>query len=889
MKYAYFSPVEERTYPIALLVPRISKDEIRAAYLDGRQIDPKDVLVLDIHLREGKKSTPVSEIKAYIEEELVPVLQDMQTRYVLCAHGDYFKALAKVSKIEANMGYVLDSPYGDFKVIYLPNYRSIFYDPAKIRGQIDQGMNALIEHISGTYTPPGAGIIKYAAYPSTVEEIESWLAKLLEMDCPLTVDIETFTLKHHSAGIGTISFCWSQGEGIAFAVDYEPIPGAVEAPFGRQVRNEPVRQLLKAFFRQFVQKAIYHSISFDVYVLIYQLFMEDILDTEGLLEGLEIMLANWECTKLITYLATNSCAGNDLKLKNQAQEFSGNWAQDEIKDITRIPLTQLLEYNLIDGLSTWYVLNKHWDTMVADEQLEIYETIFKPATIDIIQMQLTGMPLNMDRVLEVKQVLQAIEDDAVARMIQTKVIQDYTWILRERHVEKRNSELKKKRISLSDDETMAVVFNPNSGPQLQDLLYNEHCLPVIALTDSKEPATDGDTISALRNHTKDQSMVDFLDALIDYKAVNKILTSFIPAFEAAPQGPDGWHYLFGNFNLGGTLSGRLSSSDPNLQNLPSNIFMAITQAILGLYGETLKPFMKKGKLALGKLIKSCFEAPPGWIFAGLDFDSLEDRISALTTKDPNKLKVYTDGYDGHCLRAFSYYGDRMTGIDPNSVESINSIAERYPDERQNSKVPTFLLTYGGTFKGMMQQCGFSEQEAKSIESKYHELYAVSDAWVDAHIEQATVTGYVTAAFGLRVRTPLLKQVIRGTSKTPYEAQAEARSAGNSLGQSWCLLNSRAGSEFMGKVRKSEFRLDIKPTSQIHDAGYFLIRDNLEAVHYTNIHLVKAVKWQDHPAIAHPEVKLGGRLSLFYPNWSKEIEIPNDAEPEVILNIIQKSL
>ena len=64
----------------------------------------------------------------------------------------------------------------------------------------------------------------------------------------------------------------------------------------------------------------------------------------------------------------------------------------------------------------------------------------------------------------------------------------------------------------------------------------------------------------------------------------------------------------------------------------------------------------------------------------------------MLTKDPNKLKVYTDGYDGHCLRAYSYFGHKMTGIDPTSVESINSIEAKYPDERQDSKAPTFLLT-----------------------------------------------------------------------------------------------------------------------------------------------------------------------------------------------------
>ena len=245
----------------------------------------------------------------------------------------------------------------------------------------------------------------------------------------------------------------------------------------------------------------------------------------------------------------------------------------------------------------------------------------------------------------------------------------------------------------------------------------------------------------------------------------------------------------------------------------------------------------------------------------------------------------TDGYDGHSLRAYAYFTDRMPDIDPNSVESINSIQEKYKPERQDSKAPTFALTYQGTYITLIINCGFTEELAKSIEASYRELYIVSIEWVEKKLEQAAKDGYITAAFGLRVRTPLLKQVIRGTSKTPYEATAEGRSAGNALGQSWCLLNSRAASEFMGKVRTSSHKLDIRPCAQIHDASYYLIRDDLEVVKYTNEHLVKAVQWQDHPDIWHDEVKLGGELSIFYPTWEKEVVIPNYASEDEILQKI----
>ena len=189
----------------------------------------------------------------------------------------------------------------------------------------------------------------------------------------------------------------------------------------------------------------------------------------------------------------------------------------------------------------------------------------------------------------------------------------------------------------------------------------------------------------------------------------------------------------------------------------------------------------------------------------------------------------------------------------------------------------------------MKNCGFSAEKAKTVESRYHELYVVSDTWVAQKLDEASINGYITGAFGLRLRTPLLAQVVRGNSKTPFEAEAEGRTAGNALGQSWCLLNSRAGSEFMGKVRKSNFRTKIRPCAQIHDAQYYLVKDEIGAVMFTNKHLVEAVKWQEHPDIAHDEVKLGGEFSIFFPDWSHEIVIPNDASEDEVFHIIDDAM
>lgn len=874
MRYLTFATPEPATYQVCFLVPQLQRAEILKHYLDPYMPgEAAKVIVYDLY-KTGKK-TSVKDMREYLEE-LLPTIQDLGVTHIVVCDADYYKVLSKAASTENELGYVRDSVAGKFRITYCPNYKAVFYNPEKVAAEIRIALEAMNDDRMGIYIDPGHGVIKFAAYPDTVDSIREWLQRLLDMDCDLTADIEAFSLKHHTAGIGTISFAWNKHEGIAFPVDLH-------------LHGPLIRKMLRDFFQVFKRKLIWHQINYDVYVLIYQLWMEDMLDTAGLLKGMQHLLTNWDCTRLISYLATNSCAGNVLGLKHQAQEFSGNYAIEEISDIRKIPLDQLLRYNLVDTLSTWYVHGKHWPTVVADNQVEIYETVFKPAMLDIIQMQLTGLPLDRARVLVVQEALQAISDDAKDRMQSLQVVAHFVYQQTvdawEKDFEDRRAKAKNpEKIKKKDFAVFPVKpLNPNSPLQLQQLLYDKNWLglPVIDLTDTKLPATGGDTLEKLRSHTTDPEVLAFLEALIEFKAVDKVLTAFLPSFLEAPQGPDGHHYLFGYFNLGGTLSGRLSSSNPNLQNLPANVQVTLRQELFERFRDLFEPFTKKGKMKLGGLIKSCFKAPPGWLFVGLDFASLEDRISALTTKDPNKLKVYTDGYDGHSLRAYSYFGEHMPDIDPNSVASINSIQDKYPVFRQDSKAPTFALTYQGTYHTLMANCGFTEELAKQIESRYHDLYRVSDQWVADRLHEASKTGYITAAFGLRVRTPLLKQVILGSSRTPFEAAAEGRTAGNALGQSWCLLNSRAASEFMGKVRTSPHRLTIRPCAQIHDASYYLIRDNMAEVMFTNQHLVEAVRWQEHPDIAHDEVKLGGELSVFFPTWAHELTLPNEATEDEI--------
>lgn len=512
----------------------------------------------------AKKQT-VTNQKAYLDQ-LLPEIDKLGITDLLVCDGDYFKTLTKERKAEPHYGYVIPCKYPDYEhmnIILCPNHQVLFFKP-DMQDKIHLSLDALSDHKDGAYTALGKGIIHSESYPNTNESIANTLASLHKYP-RISADIETFSLKHYEAGIGTIGFAWDKNNGVAFNCDYKPrdkpeVINKSMSIYADNVKNIEVRYLLHKFFTEYKGEIIWHNASFDTTILSYELFMDSLIDQKGLLDGVHIMTNNVHDTKLIAYLATNSCAGNHLSLKDQAHEFAGNYAESEIKDITKIEPSKLLKYNLVDCLATWFVFEKHWDTMVKDEQLDIYTNLMLPSISTIVQVQLTGMCLDMDKVIQAEDELTDIHNDHMLGMIGCSFIQDFETTLRERKVDSDNKTLKTKVRCIS--EVLHIKFNPNSNPQMQDLLYNVMDLPVLDMTINKQPATGNKTITKLLNHTTNPEYKVFLEHLIGFIKVDKILAAFIPTFKKAPLAPDGYHYLFGNFNLGGTVSGRLSSNNP---------------------------------------------------------------------------------------------------------------------------------------------------------------------------------------------------------------------------------------------------------------------------------------------------------------------------------------
>ena len=211
---------------------------------------------------------------------------------------------------------------------------------------------------------------------------------------------------------------------------------------------------------------------------------------------------------------------------------------------------------------------------------------------------------------------------------------------------------------------------------------------------------------------------------------------------------------------------------------------------------------------------------------------------------------------------------------------------RRNDKRAKPPPLLSLESYSGTFVTLMNNCGFSEAKAKMIEARYHELYKVADEWLNGLIENARKIGYIPLAFGGRIRTPILAK--SGKGKLSYTAQKEARSAGNAATQSYCALTLRALNEFMERVWASKYKYEILPSATIHDADYFVHRDNLGCVKWLNDNLIDCMAWQEFPEIQHPTIKISSSLEIYWPSWAKKIGVPNDATKNEIFKICKKA-
>lgn len=224
-------------------------------------------------------------------------------------------------------------------------------------------------------------------------------------------------------------------------------------------------------------------------------------DLENALIGLECLYKNLEDTKILTYLATNTTAGNSLGLKDQAFEFTGNYALDDLTNISKFPLEDLLRYNVTDTLATWYVYNKYRQ-IIKDTQEQVYQEVFLPALKTITYCELVGIPYSYKKALQLNSILHDKAITLIDQLAQSDPVKEVEEILQLNAMLEANCKLKFKKKELADFESL--TFNPQSNKQLRIFLYDVLDLPILSTTDTGQPSVDIDTLNKLITHVKTQ-------------------------------------------------------------------------------------------------------------------------------------------------------------------------------------------------------------------------------------------------------------------------------------------------------------------------------------------------------------------------------------------------
>ena len=790
----------------ALITKEICNYYLKPLKQEG--ILPGSVLVLPLLY-----NTPTKIIAKTAKAYLVKLKNRIPTTVtnLIVADSSYFKFITTTSKVSTNYGAVIKgaiSEYSNYNCVYVPNYKSLFKQPENAQ-LIDLGIKA----IAGTSTNV---LINSAEYGFAHGEDREILDSLHQYPL-ITMDIETTGLDLDTKLI-SIAFAWTKHDGAAIDLS---INGT---------------WYLKKFIETYPGRMVFHNGLFDAKILIRSLWMKHTTDYVGMLEGLSYF-KDFDDTMIMTYLAKNATTPTSLGLKDVALEYVGKYALD-VTNVTKHTKKEILQYNLIDALATFYVYEKY----EKEKHSRPYKEIFQPSLYTLLKMMLVGLPMNSDRVSEVHNILQAKAKILQEQIQENKYIKKFNKELQTRAWELANSKLKK--LIKSFDDFKDIKFNPSSHSQLGILLFDHLKLPVLEKTKTGSPATGGDVLTDLANHTTDNIILDLLEFIKKLAEVTKINGTFIKAFMKEKE------FLHGNLKLGGTQSGRLASNSPNLTNLPAHGSM-------------------------GKLVKSCIVAPPGWLFAGADFDALEEKIGSILSRDPNRIKVYTEGLDGHSMRAYKYFTDQMPDIDPHKINSINSIKKKYPELRFDSKAPTFALQYMGTWHTLHKRCGFSKEKAQEIEKAFHDLYKISDEFNSKNKEFMEEHGYVECAFGLKLRTPIISQCILGNSRTPYEADKEARSANNAITQSWGMLLNRAMNATNTRIEQAGYSTHILPCNMIHDAGYFLVQKEPKYIKFLNDVLIEEMEWNNDEIIRSKDVPMEASLEIGK-SWDTLVPLNNNA-------------
>lgn len=317
------------------------------------------------------------------------------------------------------------------------------------------------------------------------------------------------------------------------------------------------------------------------------------------------------------------------------------------------------------------------DRMARENAANVFDGIEMPLVPVLAKMERAGMLVDPDRLQSLSEGL-AIQIAEVERSIR----------------------------DLAGDET----FNIGSPMQLSHVLFDVMGLPTKGLKKTKRGyySTNAKVLSDLaRDH-------EIVRLILDWREKSKIKSTYLDTLGPLRRGDGRVHTTY---NQTITATGRLSSSDPNLQNIPT-------------------------RSELGRTVKTAFSAGEGSVFLAVDYSQIELRLLAHLSGDEHLVRAFNEGEDFHAETAA-----RVFGV---------PVSEVTPDLRSRAKAVNFGIVYGQQAYGLSQSLHISMAEARDMIDRYYEAYPGVRTFLDNVVARAKQTGYAETMYGRRRHIPELK-------------------------------------------------------------------------------------------------------------------------------------
>ena len=264
-------------------------------------------------------------------------------------------------------------------------------------------------------------------------------------------------------------------------------------------------------------------------------------------------------------------------------------------------------------------------------------------------------------------------------------------------------------------------FNIASPKQVGEILFDKlKIVEKAKKTKTGQYVTSEEVLQQLKN--KHEIVADILE----HRGLKKLIGTYIDALPKLINPRTG--HIHTSFNQTITATGRLSSSDPNLQNIP-------------IRGED------------GKEIRKAFIPEPGCLFFSADYSQIELRVMAHLSQDPQMIEVFREGKDLHAATAANIYKKPIEEVTRDERTKSKPIEEVTRDERTKSKRANFGIIYGITVFGLAERLDIPRDEAKMLIDGYFQTFPEVHDYMEKSKEVARKQGYVTTLFGRRRYLP----------------------------------------------------------------------------------------------------------------------------------------